>query len=87
MPISREEFESRLDRVAYAALEFLRSRMDEAFTFDEIAEALIEGGEPYGGPRLQQALVELEGRELVETKRRGGKVYYAYRRWLGLQRR
>ena len=87
MPISRQEFESTLDRTAYLALEFLRSNMDAAYTASEIVEALAEEGTATSSERLERALAELVSRQWVETSTRKGRVYYSYRRWLGLRRR
>jgi len=36
---------------------------------------------------LESALAELVNREWIETSTREGRVYYSYRRWLGLRRR
>ena len=88
MPISRDEFESKLDSMAYLALEFLRSNMDAAFTAGEIGEALAqEGSIATTAAALESALAELVNREWIETSTREGRVYYSYRRWLGLRRR
>jgi hypothetical protein len=87
MPISRQEFESTLDRPAYLALEFLRSNIDAAYTANEIAEALAQEDIALSEPALERALAELVNRQWVEASTRQGKVYYSYRRWLGLRRR
>jgi hypothetical protein len=87
MPISREEFESKLDRTAFFALEFLRSSIDAAYTANEIAEALAQEDIALSEPALERALAELVNRQWAEASTRQGKVYYSYRRWFGLRRR
>jgi hypothetical protein len=87
VPIPRQEFESTLDRTAYLALEFLRSNMDAAYTAGEVADALAQEGIATGGATLERALAELVSRQWVEASTREGRVYYSYRRWLGLRRR
>ena len=86
MPISREEFESALERPAYLVLEFLRANMDTAYTAPEIASELARTGSVIEQSVAEGALGELTRRGWVETSMRDGEVYYAYRRWIGFRR-
>jgi hypothetical protein len=87
LPISREEFESKLDRPVLLVLEFLRSNMDNAYTSTEVTSELYEVDDQLTDATVQRALDELVVRERAETSVRDGEVYYAYRRWLGLRPR
>lgn len=87
MPISREEFESKLDRPSFFILQFLRENVDAAFTAEEIREALVEFGAELDEEGARRALEDLLRRDRIEASARGSELYYSYRRWLGLRRR
>ena len=89
MPISREEFESKLDQPVFLVLAFLRENLEAAYTAAEITMELGEYDTLLTEANVQRALDEdeLVGRERVETSVRASEVYYSYRRWLGLRRR
>jgi len=87
VPISRDEFESKLDRRVFLVLDFLRGNVEAAYTVAEIATELADYDPHLDQRYVQQALGELVARDRVETSARAGEVYYSYRRWLGLRRR
>jgi predicted transcriptional regulator len=61
--------------------------MDAAYTASEIAESLAQEDIALSEPALERALAQLVNRQRVEMSTREGRVYYSYRRWLGLRRR
>ena len=78
MPIDRDLFEQGLDPQDVAIVEFLSSRSDQAYDFDELASQFREYSEEFlGRVNLVLRLESLVVRGLIEMKTLSGDTYYA----------
>jgi hypothetical protein len=87
MPISRAQFNEGLEDISYKIISFLKSRSDEAFVIEEIAEGVYGTSSKQGASVtaaemmartkiLEFPLAELVKKGQVERKTIADKVYY-----------
>ena len=86
MPISRAQFNEGLEDISYKIISFLKSRSDEAFIIEEIAEGVYGTSTKQGTSAtaemmarakiLEFPLAELVKKGQVERKTIADKVYY-----------
>ncbi len=86
MPISRAQFNEGLEDISYRIISFLKSRSDEAFVIEEIAEGVYGASSKQGASAtaemmarakiLEFPLAELVKKGQVERKTIADKVYY-----------
>lgn len=76
MPINRELFERGLDPLDAAIVEFLDSRPDQAYDFNDLASQ-FRSEEFWGWVSLALHLNSLVEQGLIESKTLSGQTYYA----------
>ncbi len=78
MPINRELFERGLDPLDAAIVEFLDSRPDQAYDFNDIASEFREHSEEFWSRvTLGLHLHSLVQKEFIAAKTLSGRTYYA----------
>ncbi len=82
MPISRQEFEDDRIDLGIPIADYLSVRRDDAFTAQEIFEAMIGFGRPCTFAEVVQALERLAREATVEGKEFAGVPRYIIKAWV-----
>ena len=78
MPISSNDFEKSNRESNILLIDFLRSNYRDAYSLDELVEAMASTGRKLSGEEVERILASLEYGGKIESKIIGGVTYYRY---------